>query len=157
VKPFAGCRLRKRLRIIWRPNVRQGPPLEHSGDYRVINFNGQWLGLTPGKAAIVRVLYKSPYYEASTRTIKRQTRCGRIYDSLESGDGLEIFQKVHRSPPQRLLPKISHLRTSLAQRPQPRNVFRLRSFLLLRSSDQFVALALSFLCRRYVPWRAAGA
>ena len=68
--------------------------LEHSNDYRIINFNGQRLYLTRQQAAIVRVLHESPYYEASTQIIKKQTKCGPIHNSFKSGDGPEIWEKV---------------------------------------------------------------
>jgi hypothetical protein len=68
--------------------------LEHSDDYQIITFKGQRLYLTPGQAAIVRVLHQSPYCEASTKTIRKQTKCGPIHDSFKSGDGPEIWKKV---------------------------------------------------------------
>jgi hypothetical protein len=71
-----------------------GSTLEHSDDYRIISFNGQRLCLTPGQAAIVRVLHKSPYCEASTQIIKKQAKCGPIRHSFKTGDGPEIWKKV---------------------------------------------------------------
>ena len=68
--------------------------LEHSNDYRIISFNGQRLYLTPQQAAIVRVLHESPYYEASTQIIRKQTKCGPIHNYFKSGDGPEIWKKV---------------------------------------------------------------
>jgi hypothetical protein len=70
------------------------PTLEHSHDYRTISFNGQRLCLTPRQAAIVRLLHQSPYCEASTKIIKKQTKCGPIHNSFKSGDGPEIWKKV---------------------------------------------------------------
>jgi hypothetical protein len=88
-------RIRKRLQTIWRPNVSGASTLEFSGDYRIISLKGQPLyRLTPRQAAIVRVLHQSPYYEASTHTIKKQAKCGPIRDSFGSGDGPEIWKNV---------------------------------------------------------------
>jgi hypothetical protein len=68
--------------------------LDHSDDYRTISFNGQRLCLTAQQAAIVRVLHLSPYCEASTKTIRKQTKCGAISNSFKTGDGPEIWKKV---------------------------------------------------------------
>jgi len=80
--------------------------LEHSNDYRISTCNGQRLYNgqrldnrqrlyhTRQQAANVRVLPESPYYEASTQIIKKQTKCGPIHNSFKSGDGPEIWEKV---------------------------------------------------------------
>jgi hypothetical protein len=69
--------------------------LEFSDDYRIISFKGQPLyRLTPRQAAIVRVLHRRPYCEASTHTIKKQAKCGPIHDSFKKGDGPEIWKNV---------------------------------------------------------------
>jgi hypothetical protein len=68
--------------------------LEFLDDYRIISFNGQRLRLTQRQAAIVRVLHQSPYYEASTQIIKKQTKCGPIRNSFATGDGPKIWKKV---------------------------------------------------------------
>jgi hypothetical protein len=69
--------------------------LEHSDDYRTISFQGQpCYHLTPRQAAIVRVLHQSPYCEASSQIIKKQTKCGVIRNSFKTGDGPEIWKKV---------------------------------------------------------------
>jgi hypothetical protein len=69
--------------------------LEHSDDYQTITFKGQRLyHLTPWQAAIVRVLHESHYYEASTKTIRQQTKCGPIHTYFKTGDGPEIWEKV---------------------------------------------------------------
>jgi hypothetical protein len=69
--------------------------LEFLDDYRIISFKGQpRYHLTPQQAAIVRVLHQSPYYEASTQIIKKQSKCGPIRGSFKTGDGPEIWQKV---------------------------------------------------------------
>ena len=72
----------------------QGSTLEHSDDYQIITFNGQRLCLTPRQAAIVRVLHQSPYCEASSQIITKQTKCGVIRNSFKTGDGPEIWKKV---------------------------------------------------------------
>jgi hypothetical protein len=76
------------------------PTLEFSDNYRTITFKGQPLyDLTRQQAAIVRVLHESRYYEASTKTIKKQTKCSSVHGSFKRGDGPEIFKRVivHRS------------------------------------------------------------
>jgi hypothetical protein len=67
---------------------------EHSDDYQVITFNGQRLCLTPHQAAIVRLLHQRPYREASTKTIRQQTKCGPIHAYFKTGDGPGIWKKV---------------------------------------------------------------
>jgi hypothetical protein len=68
--------------------------LEHSDDYRTISLNGQRLCLTPRQAAIVKLLHQSRYYEATTQTIRKKTKCGLIHDSFKTGDGPEIWKNV---------------------------------------------------------------
>jgi hypothetical protein len=69
--------------------------LEFSDDYRIISFKDRPLyHLTPQQADIVRVLHESHYYEASTKIIKRRTKCRSIHDSFKTGDGPEIWNKV---------------------------------------------------------------
>ena len=69
--------------------------LEFSDDYQTISFKGQPLyHLTAQQAAIVKLLHQSRYYEASTQTIRKQTKCGPIHNSFKSGDGPEIWKKV---------------------------------------------------------------
>jgi hypothetical protein len=69
--------------------------LEFSDDYQTISFKGQPLyHLTPHQAAIVKLLHQSRYYEASTRTIRKQTKCGPIHDPFKTGDGPEIWKRV---------------------------------------------------------------
>jgi hypothetical protein len=71
------------------------PTLEFSDDYQIIRFKGQTLyHLTLRQAAIVRVLHESRYYEASTKRIEKQTNCGSIHDSFNTGDGPEIWKNV---------------------------------------------------------------
>ncbi|HXM24352.1 MAG TPA: hypothetical protein VN948_24060 [Terriglobales bacterium] len=71
-----------------------GSTLEHSDDYRIISFKGQRLHLTQRQATIMRVLHQSPYCEASTKIIKKQTKCGALSDSFKTGDGPEIWKKL---------------------------------------------------------------
>jgi hypothetical protein len=69
--------------------------LEFSDDYRIISVNGKVrYRLTPGQADIVRVLHQSPYREASTHAIKKQTKCRSLRDSFKTGDGPEIWKNV---------------------------------------------------------------
>ena len=77
------------------------PELEFSDDCRIISFNGKVrYRLTPGQADIVRVLHQSPYREASTHAIKKQTKCRSLRDSFKTGDGPEIWKNVIVNPPE---------------------------------------------------------
>jgi hypothetical protein len=76
------------------PKRQPGSTLEHSDDCRIISFKGQRLHLTPGQAAIVRVLHQSPYCEASSHMIKKLTGCSQIRDSFRAGDGPKLWRRV---------------------------------------------------------------
>lgn len=74
-------------------------PLEFqpSEDYEIIRYQGKPYRLTPLSAKIVRILHEDHLHGGSglsVATIKRRTRCAKVWDAFRSRDGRRFWRDL---------------------------------------------------------------